>query len=110
MCVCVRVRLCVRLFVCVCAYVQGGKKTRYFVMCLQFVVFNIFSHFLHHFVDEYQENLAYKFELCITRTLATAVSDSQKSAFKTNRQFTMLQRVHVCHIVPCVAVLAARAP
>ena len=64
MCVCVRVRVCVRLFVCVCAYVQGGKKTRYFVMCLQFVVFNIFSHFLHHFVDEYQENLAYKFELC----------------------------------------------
>ena len=88
MCVCVRVRVCVRLFVCVCAYVQGGKKTRYFVMCLQFVVFNIFSHFLHHFVDEYQENLAYKFELCIT----------------------MLQHVHVCHIVPCVAVLAARAP
>ena len=94
MCVCVRVRVCVRLFVCVCAYVQGGKKTRYFVMCLQFVVFNIFSHFLHHFVDEYQENLAYKFELCITRTLATAVSDSQKSAFKIPAKYALLSAKH----------------
>ena len=59
-------------------------------MCLLFVVFNIFSNFLHHNVDKYQEILAYKFELCITKTLATAVIDSQKSAFKIPAKYALL--------------------
>ena len=58
------------------------KKTLPFVFSVKFVVFNIFSTFLHYIVAEYQEILPCKFQVCTTKTVSAAFIDSQISAFE----------------------------
>ena len=63
-------------------HIQGGpKKPGYFVFCLKFVVFIIFSKFLRHIVGKYQEISPCKFQICTTKTISAAVIDRQIFGF-----------------------------